>query len=181
MPYADGSPMRPERGRAAEAHGARTGTGLRTLASRRDRAGRASLVSIGAPWPLLLCGGLTVGLVAGLMLVSYVLGEKTRGEATRQIFESGIVTVGEARFRVPAKFYLMAMFFVISDLESVFIFAWAVAAREVGWAGYIEVLIFIAVLVASLAYLWRIGALEWGPSGRRTPAPRHPDYGRGRP
>jgi NADH-quinone oxidoreductase subunit A len=112
--------------------------------------------------------------VAGLIGVSYVLGEKTRGEATRQIFESGIVTVGEARFRVPAKFYLMAMFFVIFDLESVFIFAWAVAARDVGWAGYVEVLIFIAVLVAALAYLWRSGALDWGPSGRRAPAPRHP-------
>jgi NADH-quinone oxidoreductase subunit A len=131
-------------------------------------------VNTAALWPLLLFGGLTVALVGGLILVSYFLGEKTRGEATRQIFESGIVTVGEARFRVPAKFYLMAMFFVIFDLESVFIFAWAVAARDVGWAGYVEVLIFIAVLVAALAYLWRSGALDWGPSGRRAPAPRYP-------
>jgi NADH-quinone oxidoreductase subunit A len=131
-------------------------------------------VNKAALWPLLLYAGLTVALVAGLIGVSYFLGEKTRGEATRQIFESGIVTVGEARFRVPAKFYLMAMFFVIFDLESVFIFAWAVAARDVGWAGYVEVLIFIAVLVAALAYLWRSGALDWGPSGRRAPAPRHP-------
>jgi NADH-quinone oxidoreductase subunit A len=127
-------------------------------------------VSAGAVWPLLLYVGVTVVLVAGLILVSYLLGEKTRGDPTRQIFESGIVTVGEARFRVPAKFYLMAMFFVIFDLESVFIFAWAVAARDVGWAGYVEVSIFITVLLAALAYLWRIGALEWGPSGRKIPA-----------
>jgi NADH-quinone oxidoreductase subunit A len=137
-------------------------------------------VSTSPVWPLLLYVGVTVALVAGLMSVSYALGEKTRGEATRQIFESGIVTVGEARFRVPAKFYLMAMFFVIFDLESVFIFAWAVAARDVGWAGYVEVMIFIAVLLAALVYLWRIGALEWGPSGRRTPAARHGTYVGGR-
>jgi NADH-quinone oxidoreductase subunit A len=126
-------------------------------------------VSIGTLWPLLLYVGVTVALVAGLMSASYFLGEKTRGEASRQIFESGIVTVGEARFRVPAKFYLMAMLFVVFDLESIFIFAWAVVARDVGWAGYIEVLIFIAVLLAALVYLWRSGALEWSPSGRRVP------------
>jgi len=57
------------------------------------------------------------------------------------------------------------VFFVIFDLEAIFIFAWAVAVRETGWTGYIEVLIFIVVLLVSLGYLWRVGALEWG-SGR---------------
>jgi NADH-quinone oxidoreductase subunit A len=56
------------------------------------------------------------------------------------------------------------MFFVIFDLEAVFIFAWAVVARELGWAGYREIFVFIAILVAALAYLWRLGALDWGPS-----------------
>ena len=60
-----------------------------------------------------------------------------------------------------ARFYLVAMFFVVFDLEAVFLFAWAVAAREVGWAGYWEVLIFIGVLMAALMYLWRVGALDW--------------------
>lgn len=63
--------------------------------------------------------------------------------------------------------YLVAMFFVIFDLEAVFLVAWAVALREVGWAGYIEVLIFVGVLVIALIYLWRLGALDWGPRRRQ--------------
>ncbi len=63
------------------------------------------------------------------------------------------------------KFYLVAMFFVIFDLETVFIFAWAIAFREVGWTGYIEMLVFVGVLVAALIYLWRLGALDWRPRG----------------
>jgi NADH-quinone oxidoreductase subunit A len=72
------------------------------------------------------------------------------------------------RVRFPAKFYLVAMFFVIFDVEAVFLFAWAVAVRETGWAGYAEVLLFITVLLATLAYLWRVGALDWRQGSRRT-------------
>jgi len=101
---------------------------------------------------------------------SYVLGQRHTSKATIQPFESGIVTVGYARFRLPVKFYLVAMFFVIFDLETVFIFAWAIAFRDVGWIGYIDVLVFVGVLVAALVYLWRLGALNWGPQRERSPA-----------
>jgi NADH-quinone oxidoreductase subunit A len=70
--------------------------------------------------------------------------------------------------RFSAKFYLVAMFFVIFDVEAVFISAWTVAVRETGWTGYAEALVFIAVLLAALVYLWRVGALDWGQGGRRT-------------
>jgi NADH-quinone oxidoreductase subunit A len=63
------------------------------------------------------------------------------------------------------------VFFVIFDLETVFIFAWAIAFRDVGWAGYIEVLVFMGILIAALAYLWRIGALDWGPQRRQLRLP----------
>ncbi|MDQ2695696.1 MAG: NADH-quinone oxidoreductase subunit A [Pseudomonadota bacterium] len=99
--------------------------------------------------------------------LSYVLGQRHRQQATAEPFESGIVPLGYGRFRLSAKFYLVAVFFVIFDLEAVFVFAWAAAFREAGWAGYIEILIFIAILLAALAYLWRLGALDWGPQGRR--------------
>ena len=72
-----------------------------------------------------------------------------------------------ARLRLSAKFYLMAMFFVIFDVAAVFIFAWVIAFRDLGWTGYLEILVFIGVLMVALAYLWREGALDWGPAKRR--------------
>ncbi|MGH9407699.1 MAG: NADH-quinone oxidoreductase subunit A [Terriglobia bacterium] len=94
--------------------------------------------------------------------LSYLLGERHHQEATGAPYEGGIVSEGSAHVRFPARFYLLAMFFVVFDLEAVFVFAWAVAAKEVGWAGYWEILVFIGILVASLIYLWRLGALEFG-------------------
>ncbi|HEX2951592.1 MAG TPA: NADH-quinone oxidoreductase subunit A, partial [Armatimonadota bacterium] len=82
-------------------------------------------------------------------------------------YESGMVPTGSARIRFPADFYLIAMFFVIFDLETVFIVAWAVSMRQVGWAGFTSICVFIGVLFVALAYLWRDGALDWGISRRK--------------
>ena len=116
-------------------------------------------------WPLVVYFLLVVALMAGVLTLSHLTGERHRAGAANEPFEAGIVTVGFARLRLSAKFYLIAMFFVIFDVEAVFLFAWAVAFRELGWAGYIEVAVFIGVLVAALAYLWRLGALDWSSSG----------------
>lgn len=113
-------------------------------------------------WPLgvyFIAVIILMGIILGL---SYVLGERHREPATDIPYESGAPLIGSARQRMNAKFYLVAMFFVIFDLEAVFILAWALAARPLGWAGYIEILIFIGVLLAALVYLWRLGALDWG-------------------
>jgi NADH-quinone oxidoreductase subunit A len=74
-------------------------------------------------------------------------------------YESGIDSVGTARLRLSAKFYLVAMFFVIFDVEALYLYAWSVSIRESGWVGFIEAAIFILVLLAGLFYLVRIGAL----------------------
>jgi NADH-quinone oxidoreductase subunit A len=116
-------------------------------------------------WPLGLYAGAVIALIAGLLLVSYLLGPRHREDATGDPYESGVVSTGYGRLRHPAHFFLVAVFFVIFDLEAVFVFAWALAARAAGWPGYIELLVFIGVLAAALVYLWRVGALEWG--GRR--------------
>jgi NADH-quinone oxidoreductase subunit A len=87
--------------------------------------------------------------------------------ATGAPYESGIVSEGTAQVRLSARFYLVAMFFVVFDVETAFIFAWAVAARETGWPGYWEILVFIVILVVALAYLWRLGALDWYVVARR--------------
>jgi NADH-quinone oxidoreductase subunit A len=116
-------------------------------------------------WPLGVYIALVVFLVGAMLGLSYLLGQRHHDRSTDFPYESGISSEGSARVRLSAKFYLVAMFFVIFDLEAVFIFAWAVAVRETGWVGYAEVSIFILVLLAALGYLWRVGAVEWG-SGR---------------
>lgn len=118
-------------------------------------------------WTLGLYLLLMAGLVLFIVLLSALLGERSTGGDRDIPFESGVQPVGSARLRMSAKFYLIAVFFVIFDLESVFVYAWSVVAREAGWAGYIEMALFIVILLAALAYLWRLGALEWGPAARQ--------------
>ena len=130
-------------------------------------------VSAAPLWPLAVYFIAVILLVASMMVLSYLLGQRHRERLTGEPYESGMPITGSARLRFDIKFYLIAMFFVIFDLESVYIFAWAVAAREVGWAGYIEILIFIGILVAALVYLWKMGALDWGTSGKPQRTQRH--------
>src|SRR3989344_5871590 len=107
------------------------------------------------------------GLIGFMLGLSSLLGSKAWGRSKNEPFESGMLPVGSARLRLSAKFYLVAMLFVIFDVEALFLFAWAVSVRESGWAGLIEATVFIAILLAGLVYLWRIGALDWAPQGRR--------------
>jgi NADH-quinone oxidoreductase subunit A len=113
-------------------------------------------------WPLGVYIFIVILLMGIILALSYVLGERHREPATDEPYEAGVPITGSARQRLNARFYLVAMLFVIFDLEAVFVIAWAVAARPLGWAGYIEILIFIGVLLAALVYLWRLGALDWG-------------------
>ena len=112
-------------------------------------------------WPLGVYFALVLLLVAGILAASHVLGQRHSERATGSPYEGGIVSEGSARVRLSAKFYLVAMFFVIFDLEAVFLFAWAVAARSLGWPAFWEAAVFIGILVAALVYLWRVGALDW--------------------
>jgi NADH-quinone oxidoreductase subunit A len=118
-------------------------------------------------WPLAVYGGAAVLIVAALLVLSWLLGERHRERATGEPYESGVVPTGSVHVRFDVKFYLVAMFFLIFDLEAVFLYAWAVSVRETGWSGFLEAVIFIAVLAAALVYLWRSGALDWGTSRQR--------------
>lgn len=113
-------------------------------------------------WPLLLYSFAVLGIVGGILVLSYLLGPQ-RKRRPAMPYESGVDPTGAARLRLSVKYYLVAMFFVIFDLEAVFIFAWAVAVREAGWLGFVGMLMFIGVLLATLVYLWREGALDWAP------------------
>lgn len=117
-------------------------------------------------WTLGVYTAAVLVVVGGQIGLSYFLGERHSDRATGETYESGIVSTGSARVRFSAHFYLIAVFFVIFDLEVVFLFAWAVAVPEAGWLGFAEILVFVVVLIAAWAYLWRIGALDWGPKPR---------------
>lgn len=121
-------------------------------------------------WPLMAYFTAIVVILAAMLSISRMLGQCTYGRATGQPFESGIVSVGDPPLRLSSKFYLVAMFFVIFDLESVYLFAWAVAFRQVGWAGYVGAFVFIVTLTLALVYLWRLGALDWAPATRQRSA-----------
>lgn len=117
-------------------------------------------------WTLGIYAAAVLVVVGGQLGLSYLLGERHNERATGETYESGIVSTGSARVRLSAHFYLVAMFFVIFDLEVVFLVAWAVVVTEAGWLGFAEIGVFVVVLIAAWAYLWRIGALDWGPKSR---------------
>jgi NADH-quinone oxidoreductase subunit A len=121
-------------------------------------------------WPLGLYIAAVALTVVAIVAASWVLGERRRRPAAVP-YESGVAATGTARLRFSANFYLVVMFFVIFDLESVFLFAWAVAARDLGWGGYAAAMTFAGLLLVALVYLWRVGALDWGAGARGGKAP----------
>ena len=114
-----------------------------------------------------------VALIGLLMLVTHLSGERHFELGTGTPYESGVPITGSARLRLSADFYLVAMFFVIFDISAVFLFAWAVSARELGWPGYIAAVVFMIETVAGLAYLWKKGAFDWGARRLREHRERH--------
>jgi NADH-quinone oxidoreductase subunit A len=111
-------------------------------------------------WPILLYFTFTLVLLGAVMFASSLLGPRTRGHSTHLPYESGILSLGNARVKFANHFFLYAIFFVIFDLETLFLFAWAISFEQVGVTGFIEALIFMLIILVALVYLWRIGALN---------------------
>ncbi|MEJ2530826.1 MAG: NADH-quinone oxidoreductase subunit A [Halioglobus sp.] len=133
-------------------------------------------------WPFLVYAAAVLLLVATMLGLSWLLGQRRANRATNMPFESGVLSVGTPQIHISVEFYLVAIFFVIFDLETVFIFAWAVAFFELGWEGFAAIGIFIAILAVALVYELRTGALDWGIKSRTdrplpVPAPSvlHPE------
>lgn len=118
-------------------------------------------------WPLFLYGLIVLSLVGAMLGISYVLGQHHKDRATADPYEGGILSAGSARIRFSSQFYLVAMLFVIFDVETIFIFSWAIAFRELGWYGYAGVIVFLILLLVVLIYEWRAGALDFGPDGKK--------------
>jgi NADH-quinone oxidoreductase subunit A len=118
-------------------------------------------------WPFLVFAFVVISLVGIMIGLSSILGERHKGKSMDEPYESGVPPTGNARLRFSSGFYIIAMFFVIFDLDAAFIMLWAVSFRELGIAGYIGILIFIGLLVVLLIYELSIGALDFGPDGKR--------------
>ncbi len=118
-------------------------------------------------WPFLVFGAIVLVLVTAILGLSYVLGQRHNDRSTAEAYEAGILSTGSARMRFPSQFYLVAMLFVIFDIETVFVISWAIAFDELGWAGFIGAAIFIFILLVVLIYEWRNGALDFGPDGKK--------------
>ncbi|MGH7230866.1 MAG: NADH-quinone oxidoreductase subunit A [Nitrospiraceae bacterium] len=128
-------------------------------------------------WPLAVYFAAVLIVVGGMFGLSHVLGERHDHKPTRKFestgrpYESGINPTGTAHLRFSIQYYLVAMLFVIFDLEAVFLYAWSVAVPESGWVGFAEMSVFVGILLIALVYLWRVGALDWGARYERARPP----------
>ncbi|MGB8959273.1 MAG: NADH-quinone oxidoreductase subunit A [Candidatus Aminicenantales bacterium] len=120
----------------------------------------------GLLWPLAVYAAAVLVVVAGMIGISYVLGQRHRERATVEPYESGVPATASARLRVSPRYYVVAMLFVVFDVEAVFIIVWAVSLRETGWPGFLAALAFLAVLMAVLVYEGRAGAFDFALRGR---------------
>ncbi len=111
--------------------------------------------------PVLVHFVLVVGLTVALLVAHALLGGSRPSLAKQEPYESGVWAIGSARERVPIRFYQIAMLFILFDIETVFLFPWAVIYRRLGTFGLVEMLVFIGVLGMGLIYAWKRGLLEW--------------------
>ena len=113
--------------------------------------------------PVLVHFGVSLAVALGLLRVHVWLGGRHPTPDKLMPYESGVWPVGSARERVPIRYYLVAMQFILFDVEAVFLYPRAVLFRELGWLGFWEILVFVGVLLLGYAYAWRRGAFEWQP------------------
>ena len=111
--------------------------------------------------PLLIYMVIAVGLIALIVVLSELIGKKIHFPSKDIPYECGMDPIGDARHRYAVRFYVIAMFFIVFDIEAIFLYPWAVVFKPLGWFGLWEMAVFIFVLVVGLAYVWGKGALEW--------------------
>lgn len=111
--------------------------------------------------PILIHLVIVVLLSAALILISWLIGERRPSRGKLTPYECGIIPTGDARQPFAVKFYLVAMLFILFDVEAIFLFPWAVVYRELGMFGFVEMFLYILVLLAGYVYLWKKGALDW--------------------
>jgi len=114
-------------------------------------------------FPILVQIFIAAAVAGGMLAGSYFVGTKVRNPVKDMPYECGIVPTGSARERFSVKFYLVAMVFILFDIEAIFLYPWAVVYRELKLFAFTEMLIFIALVLCGFVYIWKKGALDWSP------------------
>ena len=122
-------------------------------------------------FPVLLQVAIAMAVAAGMLGASYVLGKRVRNRVKDMPYESGIVPTGDARHRFSVKFYLVGMLFILFDIEAIFLYPWAVVYRELKMFAFVEMLVFIILILCGFFYIWKKGALDWSYSDRSRDKP----------
>lgn len=115
-------------------------------------------------FPVLVQALIAMALAAGLLTVSFVLGKRVRNRVKDTPYESGINPTGDARGRFSVKFYLVAMLFILFDIEAIFLYPWVVVYRDLKMFGFVEMLVFVILILSGFFYIWKKGALDWSAS-----------------
>jgi NADH-quinone oxidoreductase subunit A len=129
--------------------------------------------------PVLIQFVLAAGLASALVFLGWFLGQRVRNRVKDSPYECGVQPIGSAKERFSVKFYLVAMIFILLDIEAIFLFPWAVVYRELGLFGFVVMFLFVDVILTGFFYIWKKGVLNWGtePAGAvSAPAPRPAQY-----
>jgi NADH-quinone oxidoreductase subunit A len=117
-------------------------------------------------FPVLVQALVAMALAAGLLTASFVLGKRVRNRVKDIPYESGITPTGDARHRFSVKFYLVAMLFILFDIEAIFLYPWVVVYRELKMFAFVEMLVFVILILSGFFYIWKKGALDWAEPDR---------------
>lgn len=122
-------------------------------------------------FPVLLQVAIAIAVAAGMLGASYLLGKRVRNRVKDMPYESGIVPTGDARQRFSVKFYLVGMLFILFDIEAIFLYPWAVVYRELKMFAFVEMLVFVILILCGFFYIWKKGALDWSYSDQSRDKP----------
>jgi len=111
--------------------------------------------------PILVLLGLAAGMAATVLLLNALLAPRLRTSRKLEVYESGVPMVDASHKRISIKFFVIAMIFILFDVEIAFLYPWALIFRSVGWPLFVEMLAFLGILAVGYAYIWKKGAFDW--------------------
>ena len=133
-----------------------------TATPTAEQVGTAAVVQTQANWLVIaLYFQMVIGIAVSMMLLPALISPKNPNRVKSMPYESGMPPIGAAQQRFTVRYYVVAMLFVVFDIEAVFFYPWAVAFNAIGWFGLIEMILFIVLLLVAYVYAWRKGALDW--------------------